>query len=279
MGAVVAGYRARPWRYRALDAFTLLTLLFVVAPLVIVVINSFNAAAYSVFPPTGLSLRWYANLAAQTTFYGAFARSVAIGVASTALALVTGTMASLALVRGRLFGRGLLRSLLLSPIVLPKMVLGVALFMLFIRIGLFGNPLSLIVSHALVSLPFVVSIVSANLQGLDRSLEEAAMDLGATPLRTFMRVTLPQISVGMVVSALFAFITSFDQVETSIFLVRGDNTTLPIEMYLYLEKWQDPTIAALSTVLIAFSALLVVLMGLGLRRVDLVRALGSGGQR
>jgi putative spermidine/putrescine transport system permease protein len=268
----------RPLRYRLLDLFTVLALLFILSPIVIVVVNSFNSTAYSVFPPRGFSLQWYAKLAEQTAFYGAFVRSVWVGLVSTVLALVAGTMASLVLVRYRLPGLNLVRSLFLSPIVLPKMVLGVALFMFFVRIGLFGGLTALIVSHALVSLPFVIAIVSANLQGLDRTLEEASLDLGARPLTTFFRIVLPQIRVGMMVSALFAFIVSFDQVETSIFLVRGDNNTLPIEMYLYLERWQDPAIAALSTLLILFSALLVLLLSLGLRRVDVARALVSGRQ-
>ncbi|MDB4894674.1 MAG: spermidine/putrescine transporter permease [Firmicutes bacterium] len=263
-------------RHWALAIFTAAALLFILAPVLIVVINSFNGVAYSVFPPKGFSLQWYANLAKQTSFYGAAVRSVVVAVLSTILAVIAGTMASIVLIRHKLVGANLIKSFFLSPIVLPKMVLGVALFMLFIRIGLFGGLTGLVISHALVSLPFVMAIVSANLQGLDITLEEAAMDLGAGPLRTFFKVVLPQIRVGLMVSALFAFIISFDQVETSLFLVRGDNTTLPIEMYLYLEKWQDPTIAALSTLLILFSVVLVVLLGMGLKKVDVVDVFGSG---
>lgn len=264
-----------PLRHVLLGIFTGAILLYVLAPIVIVVINSFNGVAYSVFPPKGFSLQWYQNLVAQKAFYAAALRSLWVACASSLLALTAGVMASLVLVRMRLRGAGWLNSLFLSPIVLPKMVLGVALFMFFIRIGLFGGLTALIISHALVSLPFVIAITTASLRGLDLTLEEAAADLGAGPWTTFFRVVLPQIQVGCLVSWLFAFIVSFDQVETSIMLVRGNTYTLPIEIYNYLQKWQDPTTAALSTVLIAFSALLVALVGLALRKTDVVSVLGS----
>lgn len=257
-----SGTRLPPLRYLLLTLFTILALLFIVAPLAIVVLNSFNSVAYSVFPPAGYSLQWYHNLAQQTAFYAAAVRSIILALIATAVSLVAGTMASYALVRYRFPGSGLLKAFLLSPIVMPKIVLGVALFMFFVRIGTLTNYSSLVLTHALVTLPFVISIISASLMGFDWTLQEAAMDLGAGPLYTFFRVILPQISVSMVISAVFAFIISFDQVETTVFLVRPDSNTLPIEMFLYLQKWQDPTIAALSTVLIGFAVLLVIILGL-----------------
>lgn len=265
-----------PLRYVLLAAFTVLAVLFIVSPLAVVVLNSFSAVAYNVFPPEGYSLRWYRNLLAQEAFLGAAVRSVILALVATGVSLVVGTMASYALVRYRLPGSDLIKAFLLSPIVIPKIVLGVALFMFFVRVGTFGSYHSLVLTHALVTLPFVIAIVSASLVGFDWSQQEAAMDLGAGPLTTFFRVILPQISVSMAVAAVFSFIISFDQVETTIFLVRPGNNTLPIEMFLYLQKWQDPTIAALSAVLIGSTALLVVLLGFALRHRGLPTSLTGG---
>jgi len=247
---------------------------FILLPLVIVVVYSFSSVAYGVFPPPGLSLRWYGNLLAQDAFRGAFLRSLGIGMAATAAALVLGFLAALALVRARFAGRELLRAFILSPIVMPKIVLGVGWFIFFARLGLQGGILPLILAHTVVVLPFVVTILAANMVGLDPSIEEAAQDLGAGPLTVLWRIVLPQVRPGLAVSALLAFIVSFDQVESSIFLVRGANNTLPIEMFLYMEKWQDPTIAALSTVLIFFAGLLVAGVVLLARGADLRRLVG-----
>jgi putative spermidine/putrescine transport system permease protein len=267
---------APPGRYLLLWAFTLAAAAFILSPLAIVVLNSFSSVAYNVFPPPGFSTQWYRNLAGQEAFYGAAIRSVTVAVASSALALVVGTMASYALVRYKLPGHDAIKAFLLSPIVMPKIVLGTALFIFFLRIGQFDTPQSLVLAHALVSMPFAIALISAAMFGFDWTLEEAALDLGASRLQTFLRVILPQISTSLAVAGLFCFIISFDQVETTIFLVRPSSHTLPIEMFIYMQKWQDPTIAALSTVMIGFSIVFVAVTGLVLRRVDLSSALGRG---
>ncbi len=245
---------------------------FVLLPLAIVAFYSFSSVAYGVFPPPGLSLRWYGHLLRQPAFGWAFLRSLGIALAATGAALGVGVPGALALVRARFPGRELLRAFLLSPIVMPKIVLGVGWFIFFARLGIQGGVAPLVLAHTIVVLPFVISIVAANLVGLDRSLEEAARDLGASAPVVLWRIVLPQVRSGVVVSALLAFLVSFDQVESSIFLTRGENNTLPIEMFLYMEKWQDPTIAALSALLIAFAfvlvaAGLVVARGADLRRI------------
>jgi putative spermidine/putrescine transport system permease protein len=245
---------------------------FILLPLAIVVLYSFSSVAYGVFPPPGLSLRWYAHLMDQPAFGRAFLRSAGVGVAATGLALAAGVPAAMALVRGRFTGRDALQAFLLSPIVMPKIVLGVGWFIFFARLGLQGGVLPLVLAHAIVVLPFVVNIVAANLVGLDPALEEAAQDLGASRTTVFFRIVLPQIRSGVILSGLLAFLVSFDQVESSLFLTRGANNTLPIEMFLYMEKWQDPTIAALSALLIVFAftlvaGSLVVARGVDLRRI------------
>lgn len=254
-----------PMRYVVLWSFTVLMVLYIIAPLAVVVLNSFSSVAYNVFPPEGYSLRWYQNLADQSEFYGALWRSLVLALLSTALSLVVGIMAAYALMRYRLPGSGFIKAFVMSPMVLPKIVLGVAVFMFFVRIRTMGSYMNLLIVHVLVCLPFVVAIVSAALANFDWSQQEAALDLGASMLTAFRRVILPQISVAVFVAGMFAFITSFDQVETTIFLVRPGSNTLPIEMFLYLQRWQDPTIAALSVVLIAFAVLLVAIISVVLR--------------
>ena len=162
--------------------------------------------AYGIFLPPGLSLRWYAHLLEQPAFGRAFLRSLAIGVAATGLALATGVPAALALVRGRFPGRDALQAFLLSPIVMPKIVLGVGWFIFFARLGIQGGVLPLILAHTIIVLPFVIGIVAANLVGLDPTLEEAAQDLGASRWTAVWRIVLPQIRSGLVVSALLAFL-------------------------------------------------------------------------
>lgn len=265
MAAAMRSRSLPPLRYIMLGVFTVAASLFIVAPLAVVVLSSFNNVAYNVFPPEEFSTRWYANLFAQDVFYAAAWRSIVLATLSTAIALVIGIMAAYALVRYKLPAPDLIKASLLSPIVLPKIVLGVALFMFFVRIRMLDNYSSLLVTHVLVILPFVIALVSASLANFDWTLQEAAMDLGAGPVRTFIRVILPQISLSVGISGVFAFITSFDQVETTIFMVRTGSNTLPVEMFLYLQKWQDPTIAALSTLLILFAIVLVMLISLMLR--------------
>ena len=253
------------YRYLLLGAFAVAGVIFVISPLAIVVLNSFSSVAYNVFPPEGYSVRWYENLAQQSAFYLAAVRSVLLALSATVVSLVIGTLAAYSIVRYRPRWSDLIKGFLLSPIVLPNIVLGVAVFMFFIRTGLYGTYFSLVVTHVVVVLPLVIAVLTAALANYDWTLQEAATDLGAGPIRTFLRVTMPQISISMIISGVFAFITSFDQVETTLFLVRPGANTLPIEMFLYLQKWQDPTIAALSTVLIVFAFLIVSVLSLAMR--------------
>jgi putative spermidine/putrescine transport system permease protein len=246
---------------------------FILLPLVIVIAYSFSSVSYGIFPPPGLSLRWYGTLLSLASFRAAFGRSVTIAVVATALALISGFFGALVLVRARFRGKELLRGFLLSPIVMPKIILGVGWFIFFARLGMQGGVVPITLAHTIVVLPFIINILAANLMGLDISLEEAAQDLGAGMPTVLWRIVLPQIKSGLIFSSLLAFVVSFDQVESSIFLTRGENNTLPIEMFLYMEKWQDPTIAALSAVLILFAAILVTAGFLVARGTDVRRML------
>lgn len=234
--------------------------LYIMSPLIIIIFNSFNGAAYNVFPPQGFSLRWFKVVLEYPTFRPALINSFVVGIGAMVIATLSGTMAARAFAKYRFNLDTTVRSLLFAPALVPNIAIGAGIFLYYIRVGLYGGRLGLILAHALLGIPFVIAIMSAVMLGLDPTLEEAAQDLGARPLETFIRVTLPQMRSGLIVSALFSFIISFDELETSLFLVRPANNTLPIEMFLYLQEYQNPSLAALSTLLIVATALVVILM-------------------
>jgi putative spermidine/putrescine transport system permease protein len=239
------------------------TLAFMAAPTFIVVVNSFNASPFNVWPPSGFTLDWYAKALSSPLFQRGMVNSVIAGLVSTALALLLGTPVAYALARFRFRGAAAVRAVLMGPLVVPRVAIGFALFVLFIasRSGLYGTMTGIVIGHSILMLPFVVTVLVANLGEVDPAFEEAARDLGAGAVTAFLKVVLPQLRSGLVIAGLFAFITSFDEVETTIFVTKPAVNTLPIEMYLYLDQYQDPTLAALSALLIAASFLL---LGVGL---------------
>jgi putative spermidine/putrescine transport system permease protein len=242
------------------SAYVALFVIFMLAPLVFVVINSFNEARFSTFPPPGLSLQWYVRLFSIPEFFVGLRNSLVVAILSTILSITLGTCAALALVRGRWRASQPIESLLLSPLLVPKIIIGIAVFIAAIRVGLYPGFASLVLAHTAIILPYVVTIVAANLQQVDRTQEEAATDLGAGRLLTFRLATVPQIKRGILLAAVFAFVLSFDEFDVSLFLTRADNMTLPIRMYLYMQELEDPTLAALSTLLIAVSAVVAGLI-------------------
>ncbi len=262
----------------ALFVFLAAAAVYMLAPIVFVVVFAFSSASYAIFPPPGYSVRWFVKLFSQEPLFRAAVNSMIIALTATAASLVLGTMASLALVRYRFFGRELLRTLFLAPLIVPRIAFGVAMLIYAVVLRRFGGLDSLILAHLMITLPFAISILSASLVSADRSLEEAAADLGATPLVTFWKVTLPQIRTGLAVSGFFAFIISWDQVETSLFLVKTDNMTLPVAMFYYLQRQQDPVIAALSTFLIAIAVAVAVVAVVTVSPRDLQRVLSAGGR-
>ena len=245
--------------------YMLLFIGFIVAPLFFVVVNSFNQAKYSLFPPPGLSLQWYGKLLSKPEFLTAFENSVLVALSSAAIGLVAGTAAALAVVRGAWRAPSALQSVLLSPLIVPRIIVGIAVFIAAVRASLYPSMLSLIVAHSVLVLPYVVSIVIANLQQVQRAQEEAARDLGANIWQAFRLATMPQISRGLLVAAIFSFVLSFDEFDLSLFLTRSATMTLPIRMYLYMQEFEDPTLAALSTLLIAMSIVAVALTGFLMR--------------
>ncbi|WP_024278160.1 ABC transporter permease [Xanthobacter sp. 126] len=249
---------------RIYAAITALVLAFVVLPLGAVIWVSFFANRILSFPATGYTLDWYVRAWQLDSFRNGFTTSVETALVAVALSLALGVPASLALVRYRFPGRDAIQTLLLSPMVVPGIVGGAALFMAFIELEILldvdisGTLPGLFVAHGLIALPWTVRLVTASLVGMSPSYEEAAQSLGAGRLTTFFRVTLPIIKPGIVAAALFSFVISFIDLEKSIFLVGPGRTTLQIALVSYLEWNLDSTVAAVATVQILIIGVLLL---------------------
>ena len=224
--------------------------LFLLAPIIVVVATAFTTTAYPLFPPQGFTLRWFERFLTMTEFTDAVQRSAVLALASTAIASVLGTFSALALTRWRGPGRQAITSLMLSPIMFPAIVLGLALLVFYSQIGLAGTFTGLVIAHSLVTTPFVIRLVMASLAEFDPAVEEAARNLGAGWWRTFFQVTLPLIQPGVLAGAVFAFILSFDELVITLFLAGPGMATLPVRIYTFVEYSSAPTISAISTTLI-----------------------------
>ncbi len=235
-----------------------LVYLLMLAPILVVVPVSFSEQAYLVFPPRGFSLRWYANFFATRELTDALWLSLHLAAWTTAISTVLGTMAALGLTRYRYPGRRALRELFLTPIVMPRLVLGIAFLMFLSRTVLAGSFGGLLLAHVVVAFPYVIRTVSASLTGLDRALEEAGASLGAAPLTVFRTITLPLLKPGIIAGAIFAYVTSFDELVMTLFLAGPRLTTLPVQIFNYLEYTSDPTIAAISVVLVLITTVAVL---------------------
>jgi putative spermidine/putrescine transport system permease protein len=235
------------------------------APIAMVVLISFFDQEIVSFPPDGLTLRWYVNAWGQRDFARGFLTSLQIALCATALGVPVGTAAALALVRGRVPGKGIVNTLLLAPLAVPAIVAGSALYMAYLRaedwldMDIKATLGGLIAANVLITIPWTVRLVAASLAGLDEAAEEAAANLGARPLTVFRRITLPMLRPGIVAAALFSFVASFENLELNLLLVGPGRTTLPVAMLSYLEFRMDPTIAAVATAQIAMVTALMLL--------------------
>ena len=247
-----------PW---ALRVGAVAIFLFLLAPLAIVCLMAFSATEALTFPPARLSWRWFEAFFASPSYYDALMKvSIPLGLISSAIATVFGTMAALALSRLEFRGREALQIFVLSPLLIPHILLGAALYVYFMRILGIGGWTPLIVSHTVIGLPYVVRTVSAGLASVDRRLEEAAISLGATRAQAFAKVTLPLVRTGIVSGALFAFVASFSDVNVSLFVAGPGFGTLPVQIYSQLQFESDPTIAAASAIQIVLVAVAVLLL-------------------
>jgi putative spermidine/putrescine transport system permease protein len=232
------------WLLKAINAFVYL---YLVAPIVIVVLVSFTPSTYIAFPPQGWSLRWYEEMLIKTEFIESLWLSLWLGIFAASIATALGALCSFALVRFHFPGRDLVSTLVLSPLLLPGIVTGVALLQFMALIGMGPSLGRLLLAHVIITTPYVVRAVTATLAGFDRSLEEAAMSLGANRWTTTRMITVPLIKSGLMAGAIFAFIISFDNVIVSIFLSTAEFTPLPIRIYQYVEFSAKPVVAAIST--------------------------------
>lgn len=243
-----------------LGIWTLLVSVFILGPLVIMIAISLTAEGYISLPHSGLSLRWYVDMLDQTVFLDAAVNSLVLAFQATLTATVLGTLAAIAVTRYRFPGRGLILLLVGAPLFVPLVMTGLAILVFFSALGIGGPALRLYAAHVCLTVPYIVRMVSISLAGFDWNQELAARNLGASPLRAFLEVTLPQIMPGVVAGAAFAFIISFDDVGVSIFLTGAAYKTLPVELFAFAAFDLTPMVAAVSVTMILFSAAFVLLI-------------------
>ena len=227
-------------------------------PSLFVIPVSFTAGQFIDFPPQGLSLRWYHTYLDSSVWVEATIRSFIVATGTGVVATLLGTAGAFVLVRQRLVGRAAILSLILAPLVLPRIILAVGLFYLYARIGLVGTVLGLVLGHTVLAVPYVVITVMAVLRTYDERMDHAALSLGASRWRTLLHITLPQIRGGIVAGFLFAFITSFDELTIALFVSGGSSSTLPRQMWNDLLLQVNPTLAAVSTVILVFVTVFIL---------------------
>lgn len=267
------GVRAKHgWGRIALGAYAGLVVLFLLAPLVVAVGVSFSSGDRIEFPPPGLSLRWYRELFVIEAFRAGILNSLSIAAAVAVVSAIGGTATAIALNHYRFRGRALIQSLTLLPLALPGVVVGLGLLA---TIGLFGlkpGAVATAIGHSVLGIPYVASLVLATLANYDLSLEQASLNLGASRWRTFRLITLPLIAPGVVAGGVCAFLISFDNVALSLFLARGD--TLPLRLMQHIQFSANPSVAAISTVLVAISFLAMLPLARLFRNRTIVRLAG-----
>ncbi|MGQ2907867.1 MAG: ABC transporter permease [Aliihoeflea sp.] len=274
-----AGPLERTWYY-AFRIFCGLIFFFLMAPILVIIPLSFNVQPYFTYTremltldPAGYSLRWYNAFWNSAAWMTAIRNSLIIGVFATLIATVLGTLAALGLSRREMPFRGLIMGLLISPMIVPLIISAAGMFFFYSRIGLAGTLPGVIMAHAALGTPFVIITVTATLVGFDHSLTRAAASLGASPATAFRKITMPLILPGVISGALFAFITSFDEIVIVLFLAGVEQRTIPREMWSGIREQISPTILAVATVLVLFSIALLTTIELLRRRSERMRGM------
>jgi spermidine/putrescine transport system permease protein len=240
-----------------LAVWTVAVLAFFYAPIVMLVAYSFNSSRLNILWE-GFTLQWYATIWRDAVLVRSLQNSLIVAVVSTILAVILGTGGGWLLFRYRFPGVRLIHTMVFVPMIIPEVVMGVSLLILFVVIHLELGYWTIIVSHVTFCFPFVLVAVQARLSGLDPSLEEAAMDLGATPMRAFLKVIVPYLAPAIVSGALMSFTLSFDELIVTYFTASAGTRTLPLEIFGRVKKGLDPTLNAISTVFILSTVVLVV---------------------
>lgn len=264
----------RFWR-AVLYTTSALVLFFLMAPILAIVPLSFNSGSFLTYPLDGLSLRWYDAFLASGQWMRALKNSFVIGLSAAAVATVLGTLAALGLTRADFRGKGLVMAILLSPMIVPVVIVAVGFYFFFAPLGLTASYTGLILAHTALGTPFVVITVAATLKGFDDNLARASASLGAPPVTTFFRVILPLIAPGVFSGALFAFATSFDEVVVVLLVAGPEQRTLPREMFSGLRENISPTITAVATIMILVSVLMLALLEALRRRNERMRGIRS----
>jgi putative spermidine/putrescine transport system permease protein len=260
----------RLWRV-SLYLFCGLVFVYLLSPMLVILPMSLSSAPYLVFPPPGLSLRWYDAYLSSEQWFRATLLSIQIALGVTVLATILGTLAAVGLAQAEFQGKKTLNAFLMSPMIVPVIILAVAIYHLYARARLIGTAGGIVLAHTVLALPFVVVTVTAGLAGVDRNLVAAARTLGASAFRAFLRITLPLIAGSIFSGALFAFISSFDEVVIAIFVGGSSAITLPKQMWDGVRNEINPTITAAATVMVALSVVLLATVSLLMRRAERVR--------
>lgn len=250
-------------------------LLFLIAPILVIVPLSFNSVPFFSYPMPGLSLRWYQEFFLTSRWQGALYNSTLVAASVTPLSTALGTLAALGLSRPNFPWRTAVMSLLITPMIVPSVITAVAVYFFYASVGLLNSYAGLILAHTLLATPFVVITVTATLMGFDHSLSRAAASLGAPPITVFFKIILPLILPGMISGALFAFLTSFDEVVVTLFVASAEQRTLPKVMFSGIREEMNPTITAAATVLILFSIAVLTALELLRRRSERLRGIGN----
>jgi putative spermidine/putrescine transport system permease protein len=247
---------SRDWGQIALAAFGSFWILAMIAPVLVIVAVSFNPR-HVVLPPEGFTLDWYGKALQAENFVRAFLLSVQIGFVAAVVSALVALMAAIALMRHPFRGKALVTQILMSPLLIPTVVVGLAVYQTAVLVGVGRSFWALVIGHIIITLPFPLRTIMATLQGVDVSLEEAAIMLGEHPVRAFFKITVPLIRMGVAGGALLSFIVSWNNYPLSIFLSTPEFAPLPVEIFFYLQWQFEPLIAAVSTITIFFSIALI----------------------
>ncbi|KYC17787.1 ABC transporter permease [Pseudomonas sp. ABFPK] len=244
---------------------------FLVIPILVIIPLSFNSTSFLTYPMDGFSLRWYQELLSSQDWMLAFKNSFIIAPFATILAMIFGTLAAVGLSRGNFPFKRIIMAFIISPMIVPTIIVAVGFYFYFAQLQLLNSYVGLILAHAMLGVPFVVITVCATLEGFNVNLSRAAASLGAPPLTVFFKVVLPLIAPGVISGALFAFATSFDEVVVTLFLASPTQKTLPIQMFSGIRENISPSIAAVATIMVVLSVLMLLTLEKLRRRSEKLR--------
>lgn len=251
----------KPSGWSLIKLYTLLVYFWMFAPIIVVILLSFNPKQFGTFPMEGFSLKWYGDLFTNETIIGAFQISLLLGSLTAILTTAIGIPAAMAFIRYEFPGKNTLNTLLLSPIMIPEVVLGVALLLFLRWLQQPKSFLLLLIGHCVLTLPYVLLVVQARLVGIKRSYEEASKTLGANPLHTFREVTFPLLTPAILAGMLFSFSISFDDVTATLFWATAENQTVPVKIFAMLRNNISPEINALGTIMIVLTISIPLMAG------------------